>query len=107
MRQRKLGQENAVGAVALATGTDQRKAVVLLSGGMDSCVSTAIARERHGPSGIALLHAGYGQLTQERERRAVDEIANFYAVGERLIVQLDYIRAAGRDAPHPNRASPA
>jgi len=32
----------------LATGTDQRKAVVLLSGGMDSCVSTAIARERHG-----------------------------------------------------------
>src|SRR5258708_24633744 len=74
---------------------DQRKAVVLLSGGMDSCVSTAIARERHGPSGIALLHAGYGQLTQERERRAFDEIANFYAVGERLIVQLDHFRAIG------------
>src|SRR5260221_11251024 len=62
---------------------------------MDSCVSTAIARERHGPSGIALLHAGYGQLTRERERRAFDEIANFYAVGERLIVQLDHFRAIG------------
>src|SRR5260221_14152950 len=66
---------------------------------MDSCVSTAIARERHGPSGIALLHAGYGQLTRERERRAFDEIANFYAVGERLIVQLDHFRAIGGAAP--------
>src|SRR5712664_154451 len=89
----------AEGVVALATGTDQRKAVVLLSGGMDSCVSTAIARERHGPSGIALLHAGYGQLTRERERRAFDEIANFYAVGERLIVQLDHFLAIGGSAP--------
>src|SRR6266849_8209037 len=98
MRQRKLGQENAAGSVALATGTDQRKAVVLLSGGMDSCVSTAIARERHGPSGIALLHAGYGQLTQERERRAFDEIASFYGVRERLVVQLDHFRAIGGSA---------
>src|SRR5438309_2732889 len=65
---------------------------------MDSCVSTAIARERHGPSGIALLHAGYGQLTQGRERRAFDEIANFYAVGERLIVELDHFRAIGGSA---------
>src|SRR5206468_4554726 len=83
---------------ALATGTYRRKAVVRLSGGMDSCVSTAIARERHGPSGIALLHAGYGQLTQGRERRAFDEIANFYAVGERLIVELDHFRAIGGSA---------
>ncbi len=82
----------------MVPGTDQRKAVVLLSGGMDSCVSTAMARERHGPSGIALLHAGYGQLTQGRERRAFDEIANFYAVRERLTVQLDHFRAIGGSA---------
>src|SRR5260370_11776822 len=62
---------------------------------MDSCVSTAIARERHGASGIALLHAGYGQLTQGRERRAFEEIANFYGVRERLVVQLDHFRAIG------------
>src|SRR2546430_17676622 len=74
---------------------DQRKAVVLLSGGMDSCVSTAIAREGHGASNIALLHASYGQLTQERERRAFDDIANFYGVRERLAVQLDPFRAIG------------
>ena len=53
--------------------SDARKAVVLLSGGMDSCVSAAIARERHSPAKVALLHAGYGQRTQERERRAFAE----------------------------------
>src|SRR2546429_3382233 len=72
-----------------------RKAVVLLSGGMDSCVCAAIARECHGASKIALLHASYGQRTQERERRAFDEVANFYGVRERLIVQLDHFRAIG------------
>jgi 7-cyano-7-deazaguanine synthase len=82
----------------VVTGTDQRKAVVLLSGGMDSCVSTAMARERHGASGIALLHASYGQRTQDRERRAFDEIASFYGIGERLVVQLDHFRAIGGSA---------
>jgi 7-cyano-7-deazaguanine synthase len=79
-------------------GTDHRKAVVLLSGGMDSCVSTAIARERHGAAKIALLHASYGQLTEGRERRAFDEIANFYGVRERLVVQLEHFRAIGGSA---------
>src|SRR6266403_3527043 len=65
---------------------------------MDSCVCTAVARERHGASNIALLHAGYGQRTQERERRAFDEIANFYGVRERLAVQLDHFRAIGGSA---------
>ena len=78
--------------------SDSRKAVVLLSGGMDSCVSTAIARERHGAENVALLHAGYGQRTQERERRAFEEIADFYQVRERLIVQLDHFRAIGGSA---------
>ena len=78
--------------------TDQRKAIVLLSGGMDSCVCTAIARERHGEGNLALLHAGYGQRTQKRERRAFEEIADYYAVKDRLIVQLDHFRAIGGSA---------
>lgn len=77
---------------------DLRKAVVLLSGGMDSCVSAAIARERHGSTNVALLHAGYGQLTQDRERRAFTEIADFYGIAQRLIVQLDHFRAIGGSA---------
>lgn len=77
---------------------DSRKAVVLLSGGMDSCVCTAIARERHGAENLALLHASYGQRTQNRERRAFEQIANFYGVRDRLIVQLDHFRAIGGSA---------
>jgi 7-cyano-7-deazaguanine synthase len=77
---------------------DSSKAVVLLSGGMDSCVSTAIARERHGAGNIALVHVGYGQRTQGRERRAFEDIANFYSVRERLSVQLDHFRAIGGSA---------
>jgi 7-cyano-7-deazaguanine synthase len=74
------------------------KAVVLLSGGMDSCVCAAIAGEKHGASNLALLHASYGQRTEKRERRAFQEIADFYAVGERLMIQLDHFRAIGGSA---------
>jgi 7-cyano-7-deazaguanine synthase len=73
-------------------------AVVLLSGGMDSCVCAAVARERHGASNIALLHASYGQRTQERERRAFTAIADFYKIQHRLIVQLDHFRTIGGSA---------
>src|SRR5258708_18778308 len=79
--------------------TDARKAVVLLSGGMDSCVCAAIARERHGAGNIALLHAGYGQRTERRERRAFDDIAEFYGARERLLVPPDHFRSTGRSAP--------
>jgi len=74
------------------------KAVVLLSGGMDSCVCTAIARAKHGPDKIALLHAGYGQRTEARERRAFEGIADFYKVRERLTVRLEHFRAIGGSA---------
>src|SRR5579862_5154040 len=75
-------------------------AIVLLSGGMDSCVSTAEAIARHGADRVALLHAGYGQRTQSRERRAFTEIADFYSVpaDRRLIVHLDHFRAIGGSA---------
>jgi 7-cyano-7-deazaguanine synthase len=74
------------------------KAVVLLSGGMDSCVCTAIAQAQHGTDKIALLHAGYGQRTEARERQAFEGIADFYKVRERLIVRLEHFRAIGGSA---------
>jgi 7-cyano-7-deazaguanine synthase len=71
------------------------KAVVLLSGGMDSCVTASIARETHD---VALVHASYGQRTERRERLAFDEIADFYAVHERLVVQLNHFAQIGGSA---------
>jgi len=80
--------------------TSNPSAIVLLSGGMDSCVSAAEAIARHGKDRVALLHAGYGQRTQSRERRAFTDIADFYSVpaDRRLIVQLDHFRAIGGSA---------
>jgi 7-cyano-7-deazaguanine synthase len=76
----------------------RRRAVVLLSGGMDSCVSAAIAQERHGAGNVAALHASYGQRTEARERRAFTEVADFYEIRERLVAQLDHFRAIGGSA---------
>jgi len=74
---------------------EKPKAVVLLSGGMDSCVTAAIASQTHR---LALLHASYGQRTERRERRAFDEIADFYGVRERLVVRFDAFRQIGGSA---------
>jgi 7-cyano-7-deazaguanine synthase len=60
---------------------EKPKAVVLLSGGMDSCVTAAIANQTHR---VALLHASYGQRTERRERRAFDGIADFSRAPDRL-----------------------
>jgi len=75
--------------------SEKPKAVVLLSGGMDSCVTTAIANQKHR---LALLHATYGQRTEKRERWAFDEIADFYGVRERLAVRFDVFRQIGGSA---------
>jgi 7-cyano-7-deazaguanine synthase len=88
---------NAMGYTSgpMVNSPKKSKAVVLLSGGMDSCVTAAIARLTHD---VALLHASYGQRTARRERRAFDAIADFYAVSERLVVDLDYFPAIGASA---------
>jgi 7-cyano-7-deazaguanine synthase len=77
---------------------ERMEAIVLLSGGMDSCVCTAEAHHMHGRGRVGLLHASYGQRTEARERRAFSEIAEFYGVRETLIVKLDYFRAIGGSA---------
>jgi 7-cyano-7-deazaguanine synthase len=74
---------------------ERPKAVVLLSGGMDSCVTAAIANETHH---LALLHASYGQRTEQRERQSFDEIADFYRVRERLVIRLNSFAQIGGSA---------
>ena len=82
----------------MSSDSDSRKAVALLSGGMDSCVCTAIACERHGANNVALLHASYGQRTEARERKAFESIADFYGITQRLPVKLDHFRTIGGSA---------
>ena len=74
--------------------TKKGLAIVLLSGGLDSCVTTAIARERHT---IAMLHVGYSQRTQSREYNSFRAIARYYKVPEVRILatELDYFKKIG------------
>jgi 7-cyano-7-deazaguanine synthase len=68
-------------------------AVCLVSGGMDSCVTAAIAREENDE--LAFLHLSYGQRTEARERRAFDELADHYGVDRRLVVNLESLARIG------------
>jgi 7-cyano-7-deazaguanine synthase len=86
-----MGPDNA-GRLKVASPP---KAVVLVSGGMDSCVTAAIARQSHQ---LAFLHASYGQRTEKREWQAFEAIADFYGVKERLVVRLDHFRVIGGSA---------
>lgn len=69
-------------------------AVVLLSGGMDSCVTAAIAHQRFD---LALLHLNYGQRTERREEKAFSEIADYYDVPlhRRMISTIGHLKAIG------------
>ena len=68
-------------------------AICLVSGGMDSCVTAAIASE--DATALAFLHVSYGQRTEARERRAFEEIADHYGVKQRLIVSLEHFAQIG------------
>ena len=68
------------------------KAIVLMSGGMDSCVTAAIASRDYK---IAALHASYGQRTERRELESFQKLADHFQVERRLAVRLDYFAAIG------------
>ncbi len=60
---------------------------------MDSCVAAAIARGE--ASKLALLHVSYGQLTEARERRAFNDIADHYSINDRLDVSIEHLAKIG------------
>jgi len=60
---------------------------------MDSCVSAASAiAEGYKP---AFLHVNYGQLTEKRELRAFHEIADYYQIKERMVVDITHLSTLG------------
>jgi len=79
----------------MSTSSNKSRAVVLLSGGMDSCVCAALAARDHD---VAALHISYGQRTEERERRAFLGICDRLGIRERLVVRNEALRAIGGSA---------
>lgn len=68
-------------------------AICLVSGGMDSCVTAALAYR--DVSQVAFLHISYGQRTEAREREAFENLADHYRVEERLVVSLAHLAQIG------------
>ena len=79
---------------SISTG-NRTRAVVLLSGGMDSCVCAALAARDHQP---AAVHVSYGQRTEERERRSFQSICDRLGIRDRLLVRNEALRAIGGSA---------
>lgn len=67
-------------------------AVVAVSGGLDSCVSAAIANQNHE---LAFAHINYGQRTEKRELKAFHDIADHYGVKKRLIIDYTHLAEIG------------
>src|SRR5271156_1468470 len=72
-----------------------KRAVVLLSGGMDSCVCAALAARDHA---VAALHVSYGQRTEDRERQSFLAICQRLNIHEKLVVRNEALRAIGGSA---------
>jgi 7-cyano-7-deazaguanine synthase len=70
-------------------------AIVLVSGGMDSCVCASMAGMDNW---LAFLHVNYGQRTEARELRAFNEIADYLKAEKRLIVSIEHLKVIGDSA---------
>jgi 7-cyano-7-deazaguanine synthase len=75
--------------------SNPQRAVVLLSGGMDSCVCAALAARDHD---AAAVHVSYGQRTEDRERNSSVAICDRLGIRDRLLVKNDALRAIGGSA---------
>ncbi|MFC1481476.1 7-cyano-7-deazaguanine synthase QueC [Candidatus Neomarinimicrobiota bacterium] len=74
-----------------------KKAVVLLSGGLDSCVALSLALQDYQ---VAIMHANYGQRTERRELEAFHAIGDHYNIPEhhRLVIDHHFLADIGGSA---------
>jgi 7-cyano-7-deazaguanine synthase len=86
-------EEIATQVVAEPEEEDSGRAIVLVSGGMDSCVTAAIAASENDE--LAFLHVSYGQRTEKRERQAFAALADHYRVDLRLVISLEHLAQIG------------
>ena len=75
--------------------SSRQRAIVLLSGGMDSCVCAALAVRDYD---AAALHISYGQRTEERERQSFLAICRRLNIRDQLAIRNEVFRAIGGSA---------
>src|SRR5438309_7174844 len=74
---------------------NRSRAIVLLSGGMDSCVCACVAARDHD---AAALHISYGQRTEQRERESFQRICDRLGIRDQLVVRNEALRLIGGSA---------
>jgi len=67
-------------------------AVIAVSGGLDSCVTAAIAKQEFE---LAFAHFNYKQRTEKRELKAFNDLADFFNVDKKLIVDISHLSEIG------------
>jgi 7-cyano-7-deazaguanine synthase len=67
-------------------------AIIAVSGGMDSCVTAAIANLEYK---LAFAHINYGQRTEKRELKSFNDIAEHFRVKHRLIIDYTHLKKIG------------
>jgi len=70
-----------------------KNAIVLVSGGMDSCVTASCAKE----DGYELyfLHINYKQKTEKKELDSFNRISDFFNVKKKLVINMNYFSDIG------------
>jgi len=79
----------------MPTSRQREKAVILLSGGMDSCVCAALAVR---DCDAVALHVSYGQRTEERELRAFHGVCDRLGIRQRLHLRTELFAKIGGSA---------
>jgi 7-cyano-7-deazaguanine synthase len=72
------------------------RAIALVSGGMDSLVSAAIAAREN--SSICFLHANYGQKTAAKELECFHWLCEFYKPEKTLVIDMKWLGDIGGSA---------
>ncbi len=84
--------------------TEKKLAVILLSGGLDSCVTAAVARQDYQ---LAFFHANYGQRTVHRELQAFRDLAVFFQPRYTFEAELNFLgHIGGSSLTDTNRSVP-
>jgi len=81
--------------MAKAEQQPRPRAVICLSGGMDSCVCATLASRDYD---VYAVHFSYGQRTEARELRSAQEMSRILGIRELLTLRIDLFRRIGGSA---------